>query len=206
MPGGLPFVTEQDMQLVTEPAAARPSRSLRCGRDRRVAEVDGRSTGGLGPHRIEHCVGQRGRQQRGCRSGLPVRPPVCHSGRSGSHRRRHVGLSDHPREATSRAAFSLASWVGAAHADLNSGDPTRFMRRATGIVIGVESAGFGLRGAVGLVRRGGTLAEAAATRYPPNRGFIGPTISRTLDVGTRIDRYGLPTGTYASPAGTPYPM
>ena len=56
---GLGLVAEQDVPLVTEPAAARPVRSLRCGRDRRVAEVHGGSAGGLGPQRIEHCVGQR---------------------------------------------------------------------------------------------------------------------------------------------------
>jgi RHS repeat-associated protein len=41
--------------------------------------------------------------------------------------------------------------------------------------------------------------------WPPNRGFLGDPVQTTLKVGTRIDRYGYPGGTFVSPAGTPFP-
>ncbi len=56
---GLEFLTEQDMQLVTEPAAARPARSLRCGRDRRVARDDERSAGLAGEGGADAGVGEQ---------------------------------------------------------------------------------------------------------------------------------------------------
>ena len=40
--------------------------------------------------------------------------------------------------------------------------------------------------------------------WPPNRGFLGDPVQETLKVGTRIDRYGYPGGTFVSPEGTPF--
>ena len=42
--------------------------------------------------------------------------------------------------------------------------------------------------------------------WPPNRGALGEVRSITLPVGTLVDRYGYPGGTFVSPIGTPYPM
>ena len=42
--------------------------------------------------------------------------------------------------------------------------------------------------------------------WPPNRGALGEVRSITLPVGTLVDRYGYPGGTFMSPIGTPYPM
>ena len=41
---------------------------------------------------------------------------------------------------------------------------------------------------------------------PPNRGTLGEVWSITLPVGTLVDRYGYPEGTFVSPVETPYPM
>ena len=45
-----------------------------------------------------------------------------------------------------------------------------------------------------------------APYWPPNRGALGEVRSITLPVGTLVDRYGYPGGTFVSPVGTPYPM
>ncbi len=42
--------------------------------------------------------------------------------------------------------------------------------------------------------------------WPPNDGFDGPPVAKQLDVGTRIDRYGLEGGKFVSPEGTPAGM
>lgn len=41
---------------------------------------------------------------------------------------------------------------------------------------------------------------------PPNRGALGEVWSITLPVGTLVDRYGYPEGTFVSPVETPYSM
>ena len=41
--------------------------------------------------------------------------------------------------------------------------------------------------------------------WPPNNGADGPIVTEYLYAGTRIDRYGGPTGKFVSPEGTPYP-
>ena len=42
--------------------------------------------------------------------------------------------------------------------------------------------------------------------WPPNRGALGEVRSITLPVGTLVDRYGYPGGTFVSSVGTLYPM
>jgi RHS repeat-associated protein len=42
---------------------------------------------------------------------------------------------------------------------------------------------------------------ALASPWPPNRGFLGEPTTETLEAGARIDRYGYPKGTFASPEG-----
>lgn len=55
-------------------------------------------------------------------------------------------------------------------------------------------------------RFGNTLKKGIAEKlYPPNRGFHGKPERIALTPGTRIDRYGAPSGTFTSPAGTPFP-
>lgn len=41
-------------------------------------------------------------------------------------------------------------------------------------------------------------------RYPPDDGFAGPRVPAQAEKGDIIDRFGLPSGEYASPAGTPF--
>ncbi|HYX31605.1 MAG TPA: TNT domain-containing protein [Oligoflexus sp.] len=41
-------------------------------------------------------------------------------------------------------------------------------------------------------------------KWPPNRGFDGPSMRDRLTKGTLLDRYGEPHGTFVSPAGTPF--
>ena len=43
-------------------------------------------------------------------------------------------------------------------------------------------------------------------KWPANGGFKGTPQKTILEPGARIDRYGLETGKYASPQGTPYNM
>ncbi len=50
------------------------------------------------------------------------------------------------------------------------------------------------------------VAYVQRSYWPPNRGFAGTPVTETLKPGTMIDRYGYPTGTFASPAGTPAQM
>ncbi|MGW8393129.1 hemagglutinin repeat-containing protein [Pseudoduganella sp. HUAS MS19] len=40
--------------------------------------------------------------------------------------------------------------------------------------------------------------------YPKDLGFAGPRVNTTLPVGTKLDRIGEPSGSFMSPAGTPY--
>jgi hypothetical protein len=47
---------------------------------------------------------------------------------------------------------------------------------------------------------------ALASPNPPNNGFMADPTPTTLQPGTLIDRYGGPSGYYASPAGTPFEM
>ncbi len=46
-------------------------------------------------------------------------------------------------------------------------------------------------------------AEPGEIVWPPNRGFEGAPVARTLPRGTRVDRYGYEGGTFVSPVGTP---
>ena len=50
----------------------------------------------------------------------------------------------------------------------------------------------------------GRVASNDNHPYPPNYGFAGKSVPKTLQPGTMIDRYGNKTGTYLSPAGTPF--
>jgi hypothetical protein len=49
-----------------------------------------------------------------------------------------------------------------------------------------------------------TASTEINTYYPPNRGFLGPSVEETLRPGTVIDRYGGEGGTFAAPQGTPF--
>jgi RHS repeat-associated protein len=49
-------------------------------------------------------------------------------------------------------------------------------------------------------------STAIAKYWPPNSGFAGNPTETTLKAGTLIDRFGAETGTYASPAGMPFPL
>ncbi len=42
--------------------------------------------------------------------------------------------------------------------------------------------------------------------WPPNRGFIGTPTATTLQPGALVDRFGAPSGTFVSPAGTPFTL
>lgn len=42
--------------------------------------------------------------------------------------------------------------------------------------------------------------------WPVNRGFANTPVSKTLQPGTRIDRYGYDGGSFVSPQGVPAPM
>jgi len=54
---------------------------------------------------------------------------------------------------------------------------------------------------------GGTSLETAIQPYwPANNGLQGVANNIELQVGTLLDRYGLGTGTFAAPAGTPFEM
>ena len=60
-----------------------------------------------------------------------------------------------------------------------------------------------------LVNEGITGAEkwvddAGNIQWPPNRGFDGEPVKKILDIGTRIDRYGVEGGTFVSPDGLSY--
>nr|WP_279237497.1 TNT domain-containing protein [Dyella sedimenti] len=46
----------------------------------------------------------------------------------------------------------------------------------------------------------GQLQEALGI-WPPNNGGYAPIYNTTLDVGTQLDRFGFPGGTYLSPLG-----
>jgi hypothetical protein len=48
------------------------------------------------------------------------------------------------------------------------------------------------------------LDEAGNIKWSPNRGFDGNPVTKTLEAGTRIDRYGYEGGTFVSPEGIPY--
>jgi len=54
----------------------------------------------------------------------------------------------------------------------------------------------------GFVSGAGDAGGDISPFYPPNRGFDGESARATLVPGTKIDRYGGPSGTFASPAGT----
>ncbi len=41
-------------------------------------------------------------------------------------------------------------------------------------------------------------------KWPPNSGFQGKPVTKTLKPGTVVDRYGGDTGKFVSPQGTPY--
>lgn len=40
--------------------------------------------------------------------------------------------------------------------------------------------------------------------WPKNLGFDGDPVKATIPVGTRLDRYGEPNGSFLAPKGTPY--
>jgi hypothetical protein len=48
------------------------------------------------------------------------------------------------------------------------------------------------------------IDDAGNIRWPPNSGFAGTPVDDVLEVGTRIDRYGRPSGSFVSPQDTPY--
>jgi hypothetical protein len=41
-------------------------------------------------------------------------------------------------------------------------------------------------------------------RFPPNNGFKGLPVDKTLSPGTAVDRYGQPAGRFLAPAASPY--
>jgi len=58
-----------------------------------------------------------------------------------------------------------------------------------------------------VVAEGGASLETAIQPYwPANNGIQGVANNIELQVGTLLDRYGLGTGTFAAPAGTPFEM
>jgi hypothetical protein len=48
------------------------------------------------------------------------------------------------------------------------------------------------------------IDDAGNIIWPSNRGFAGNPVTKTLEVGKRIDRYGYEGGTFVSPEGIPY--
>jgi hypothetical protein len=52
--------------------------------------------------------------------------------------------------------------------------------------------------------RGWWLDQNSQYLFPPNEGFARAPRIVTLPRGTRIDRYGLPSGRFLAPAGTSY--
>ncbi|WP_143736336.1 TNT domain-containing protein [Moheibacter sediminis] len=76
---------------------------------------------------------------------------------------------------------------------------------------GTIGLSFFLGGEASLLSKGSKVSSATKTTalthyYPPNGGALGKWTSTTLTAGTRIDRFGLPTGKYFSPIGTPFNM
>lgn len=49
-----------------------------------------------------------------------------------------------------------------------------------------------------------SAGTSGAINWPPNYGFQGTPVQKTLPAGTRIDRYGYEGGRFVSPVGTPY--
>jgi len=49
-----------------------------------------------------------------------------------------------------------------------------------------------------------TTTTAIQPYYPPNMGFYGKPQLETLQPGTLVSRYGNPSGSFLSPAGTPF--
>jgi hypothetical protein len=50
----------------------------------------------------------------------------------------------------------------------------------------------------------GVADDAGRAAWPPNRGFDPISSEVTLPAGARVDRFGYPSGTFASPTGTPF--
>ena len=74
--------------------------------------------------------------------------------------------------------------------------------------IGRKATDEAVDGGAKVATRGAANAETKAlqTYYPPNSGFLKDPVNTTLNPGTTIDRYGLSSGRYASPTGTPAEM
>jgi hypothetical protein len=129
-------------------------------------------------------------------------------------------------KASGRSRGLLALLVGllATVALIASGAPSAAAQTRVGpqsqnliLTVGVQAAAapkdVGVRGlplrqhasATGVAAEEGAAAgKELVPYYPANGGFVGEPTPTTLDVGTRIDRYGSPYGKYASPEGTPY--
>jgi RHS repeat-associated protein len=61
-------------------------------------------------------------------------------------------------------------------------------------------------GAIGGAATSESRALVPHPHWPPDRGFMSPWLQRVLQPGTIVDRYGDLSGTFVSPAGTPFPM
>lgn len=58
--------------------------------------------------------------------------------------------------------------------------------------------------ATGVAAKAGPGKALEPSRWPANSGFLGDPVETTLKAGTRVDRFGGPGGTFASPEGTPF--
>ena len=79
----------------------------------------------------------------------------------------------------------------------------------TGNFLGIMAGGEVAGGAASRLSQAGRTAFMArmgegAKFWPSNKGAIGGENMTTLQIGTRIDRYGWPKGNFASPEGTPF--
>jgi hypothetical protein len=77
-----------------------------------------------------------------------------------------------------------------------------------GALLGIVGGGAALSTRTASVKAGASAetAKDLVSYYPPNRGFLGEPGKASLIPGTKIDRYGSPTGTFVAPEGTPFPM
>ena len=56
---------------------------------------------------------------------------------------------------------------------------------------------------MGLSIAGTSIGASSKIVYPENRGFFGESITKTLETGTMVDRYGGNSGAFLAPQGTP---
>lgn len=71
---------------------------------------------------------------------------------------------------------------------------------------GVEAVTSSAFAALALAAPLSAMRTRALNTPPPNNGFLGESIDYEIPIGTRLDRFGKETGSYMSPAGTPYEM